>query len=147
MEGRELTIISLMLKTISLLVFFIMIILLRAQSFFVHKTHMLTLSLAQTFLTIGLYVFNLARFLVRDKYWELNQAYSQFISPFFIDIFMIIMLMLTLLVMRQVELEVLVELGVYKNVELMSDKEMFSEYEKLKKQSMKLQKRVRRAKR
>jgi len=92
-------------------------------------------------------VFNLARFLVRDKYWELNQAYSQFISPFFLDIFMIIMLMLTLLVMRQVELEVLVELGVYKNVELMSDKEMFSEYEKLKKQSMKLQKRVRRAKR
>jgi hypothetical protein len=60
---------------------------------------------------------------------------------------MIIMMMLTLLVMRQVELEVLVELGVYKNVELMSDKEMFSEYEKLKKQSMKLQKRVRRAKR
>jgi hypothetical protein len=37
---------------------------------------MLTLSLAQTFLTIGLYVFNLARFLVHDKYWELNQAYS-----------------------------------------------------------------------
>lgn len=51
---------------------------------------------------------------------------------------MIIMLMLTLLVMRQVELEVLVELGVYKNVELMSDKEMFSEYDKLKIQSMKL---------
>jgi hypothetical protein len=46
---------------------------------------------------------------------------------------MIIMMMLTLLVMRQVELDVLVELGVYKNVELMTDKEMFSEYEKLKK--------------
>lgn len=60
---------------------------------------------------------------------------------------MIAMMMLTLLLLRQVELSVLVDLGVYKNVELMSDKEMFSEYEKLKKQSTKLQKRLRKAKR
>ena len=53
--------------------------------------------------------------------------------------------MLTLIMLRHAELEVLVKLGVYKNVENMTDKEMFSEYDKLKKQSMKLQKRIRKA--
>ena len=59
---------------------------------------------------------------------------------------MIAMMMLMLLLMRSIELQVLVNIGIYKNVELMSDKEMFSEYEKLKKQSNKLQKRLRKAK-
>jgi hypothetical protein len=38
--------------------------------------------------------------------------------------------------------QVLVNLGVYRNVENLTDKEMISEYEKLKKQSRKLQKRI-----
>lgn len=147
MDGRELTILSLLLKTLSLFVFCAFLCLLRSTNFFTGKRHMLSISIAQALMTIGFFSFNLTRFLTSDRYWELNQAFSQFISPFFVDIFMVVMMMLTLLVMRQVEVEVLVELGVYKNVELMSDKEMFSEYEKLKKQSMKLQKRVRRAKR
>jgi hypothetical protein len=41
--------------------------------------------------------------------------------------------MLALILLRSAELEILVGLGVYKNVENMSDKEMFSEYDKLKK--------------
>lgn len=52
--------------------------------------------------------------------------------------------MLALILLRSAELEILVGLGVYKNVENMSDKEMFSEYDKLKKQSLKLQKRIKR---
>jgi hypothetical protein len=72
MEGRELTILSLALKTFSLTVFFIMLLLLRATPFFLRKGHMLVLAMAQTFMTIGLYSFNLYRFMVRDKYWELN---------------------------------------------------------------------------
>ena len=39
-------------------------------------------------------------------------------------------------------MQVLVNLGVYRNVENLTDKEMISEYEKLKKQSRKLQKRI-----
>ena len=54
------------------------------------------------------------------------------------DIFLIAAFMLTLLLMREVELEALVKLGVYKNVENLTDKEMFSEYDKLKQQSLKL---------
>ena len=47
-----------------------------------------------------------------------------------------------LLVLRQAELYVLVNLGVYKNVEDLTDKEIISEYNKLKKQSNKLQKKI-----
>lgn len=53
--------------------------------------------------------------------------------------------MLTLISLRQAELQILIKLGVCKNVENMTDKEMFSEYDKLKKQSVKLQKRIRKA--
>ena len=59
---------------------------------------------------------------------------------------MIVTMMLLLVLMRQVELQVLVALGVYKNVENMTDKEMIDEYEKLKKQSRKMQKRIERQK-
>jgi len=60
-----------------------------------------------------------------------------------VDIFLIAVFMLALILLRQAELQVLVKLGVYKNVENLTDKEMFSEYDKLKKQSLKLQKRLR----
>ena len=49
------------------------------------------------------------------------------------DIILIAAFMLVLIMLRHAELEVLVNLGVYKNVENLTDKEMFSEYDKLKK--------------
>ncbi len=50
--------------------------------------------------------------------------------------------MFLLLVLRQEELQILVILGVYKNVEDLTDKEILGEYNKLKKQSNKLQRRL-----
>jgi hypothetical protein len=55
-----------------------------------------------------------------------------------VDIVLIAVLMFMILVLRQAELYVLVNLGVYKNVEDLTDKEIISEYNKLKKQSNKL---------
>ena len=96
-------------------------------------------------------LFNVFRFEQSDptrqkpaQYFLLNARYSQYVSIFFVDMFMIFCLMLTLIVLRQVESQVLLSLGVYKNVENLTDKEMISEYEKLKKQSLKLQRRIRR---
>lgn len=68
----------------------------------------------------------------------MNARYPEYLAIFFVDIVLIAVFMLALILLRSAELEVLVGLGVYKNVENMSDKEMFSEYEKLKKQSIKL---------
>jgi predicted nucleic acid-binding protein len=74
----------------------------------------------------------------------MNARYSDYISIFFVDIVLIAAFMFSLLVLRQGELSVLVKLGVYKNVEDLTDKEIISEYNKLKKQSNKLQNRLKR---
>ncbi len=63
----------------------------------------------------------------------MNARYSDYISIFFVDIVLIAVFMFILLVLRQGELNILVKLGVYKNVEDLTDKEIISEYNKLKK--------------
>jgi hypothetical protein len=68
----------------------------------------------------------------------MNARFSDFISIFFVDIILIAVFMFVLLILRQGELNILVKLGVYKNVEDLTDKEIISEYNKLKKQSNKL---------
>lgn len=72
----------------------------------------------------------------------MNARYSDYISIFFVDIVLIASFMFALLVLRQGELSILVKMGVYKNVEDLTDKEIISEYNKLKKQSNKLQSRL-----
>jgi hypothetical protein len=73
----------------------------------------------------------------------MNARYTDYVSIFFVDIVLIAVFMFVLLVLRQGELQILVKLGVYKNVEDLTDKEIISEYNKLKKQSNKLQNRLR----
>lgn len=68
----------------------------------------------------------------------MNSRFSEYISIFFVDIILIAVFMFVLLILRQGELKILVKLGVYKNVEDLTDKEIISEYNKLKKQSNKL---------
>ena len=68
----------------------------------------------------------------------MNARFSDYISIFFVDIILIAVFMFALLILRQGELNILVKLGVYKNVEDLTDKEIISEYNKLKKQSNKL---------
>jgi hypothetical protein len=63
----------------------------------------------------------------------MNARFSDYISIFFVDIVLIAVFMFVLLVLRQGELNILVKLGVYKNVEDLTDKEIISEYNKLKK--------------
>jgi hypothetical protein len=63
----------------------------------------------------------------------LNARYSDYISIFFVDIILIAVFMFVLLILREAELHLLVTLGVYKNVEDLTDKEIISEYNKLKK--------------
>ena len=81
-------------------------------------------------------IFNIYRFEQPNEsssFWILNARFVQYISIFFVDIVLIAVFMLSLILLREAELQVLVKLGVYKNVEQLTDKEMFSEYEKLKK--------------
>lgn len=59
-------------------------------------------------------------------------------SLFYMDIVLIAGLTLGALVMRRVELDVLVQLKVFKDLDEMNDREMFVEYEKMRKQSMKV---------
>lgn len=113
----------------------------------------LAIGITQVILTTGFNIFNACRFFLPDatqkdpnSYWMLNARFSQYLSIFFIDMFMIVTMMLLLVLMRQVELQVLVSLGIYKNVENMTDREMIAEYEKLKKQSRKMQRRLRKQK-
>ena len=75
----------------------------------------------------------------------MNARFSDYISIFFVDIILIASFMFGLLALRQAELHILVKLGVYKNVEDLTDKEIISEYNKLKKQSLKLQNRLKKA--
>lgn len=72
----------------------------------------------------------------------LNARFSDYISIFIVDLILIAVFMFVLLVLREAELHLLVSLGVYKNVEDLTDKEIISEYNKLKKQSNKLQKKI-----
>jgi hypothetical protein len=90
-------------------------------------------------MTFAFNIFNASRFFLPDattkqanSYWLLNARYSQYISIFFVDMLMIAMQMLLLILMRHIELQVLVALGVYKNVENMTDREMIEEYDRLK---------------
>lgn len=63
----------------------------------------------------------------------LNARYSDYVSIFFVDLILIAVLMFVLILLREAELQLLVSLGVYKNVEDLTDKEIISEYNKLKK--------------
>lgn len=63
----------------------------------------------------------------------MNARFSDYISIFFVDIVLIAVFIFVLLILRQGELNILVKLGVYKNVEDLTDKEIISEYNKLKK--------------
>jgi hypothetical protein len=72
----------------------------------------------------------------------LNARFSDYISIFIVDLILIAVLMFVLIVLREAELHLLVSLGIYKNVEDLTDKEIISEYNKLKKQSNKLQKKI-----
>jgi hypothetical protein len=56
---------------------------------------------------------------------RLNARSYQYVSLFFVDIMLIATFMLLLVMMRGVEIELLVNIGIYKNVENMTDKEMF----------------------
>ena len=88
-------------------------------------------------------IFNIIRLEQDDgDYYVMNARFSDYVSIFFVDIVLIAVFMFMLLVLRQGELHILVKLGVYKNVEDLTDKEIISEYNKLKKQSNKLQNRL-----
>jgi hypothetical protein len=52
----------------------------------------------------------------------MNARFSDYISIFFVDIILIAVFMFVLLILRQGELNILVKLGVYKNVEDLTDK-------------------------
>ena len=84
-------------------------------------------------------IFNVVRLEQNDgDYYVMNARYTDYVSIFFVDIVLIAVFMFMLLVLRKGELHILVKLGVYKNVEDLTDKEIISEYNKLKKQSNKL---------
>ncbi|CDW82050.1 UNKNOWN [Stylonychia lemnae] len=58
-----------------------------------------------------------------------------FEAVFFADHLMIIVLTILMIKSRYIELNILLRLGVFKNVDEMTDKEMFFEYDKMRKQS------------
>lgn len=150
LDSRKLLSIITALKTLPIIVMGLVLTLMSRSDYFRDKRSFVYLVLVPIVITSGFNMFNIYRFERQDDkydYMILNARFSQYISIFFVDIVLIAVFMLTLILLRHAELEVLVKLGVYKNVENMSDKEMFSEYDKLKKQSLKLQKRMRKAER
>lgn len=54
---------------------------------------------------------------------------------FFTDLLMIIILTTCIVKLRTIELDYLIHIGIFKNVDDMSDREMFNEYDKMRKQS------------
>jgi len=54
-----------------------------------------------------------------------------FLMFFFNDMILLIILTLIVLCLRDTEMKVLVNMGVYKNIDTMNDKELFAEYDKL----------------
>jgi hypothetical protein len=56
---------------------------------------------------------------------------TSFLAHFFNDLFLLALLNFIVLHLRQTEMHVLVDLGVYKNIDTMNDKELFAEYDKL----------------
>ncbi len=120
-----------------------MLVMLSVKDYFKSKRLLFGMIVGQILLYTGFNIFNIYRLELPDgSYLVLNARYSDYVSIFFVDIVLIAVLMFMLLVLRQAELHVLVKLGVYKNVEDLTDKEIISEYNKLKKQSNKLQKKI-----
>jgi hypothetical protein len=151
LASRNLVGVITILKFFPLLILAIALVTLMRTEYFKPMQTIVALALTQIVMTFSFNLFNAARFFLPDattkvanSYWMLNARYTQYISLFFVDMLMIAMQMLLLVLMRNIELQVLVALGVYKNVENMTDREMLEEYDKLKKQSRKMQKRLRR---
>jgi signal transduction histidine kinase len=139
LKSRRLITILMVLKTIPSIVMGVMLGLLSRNVFFNTKKTLFHIVISQIALYTTFNIFNIVRLEQEDRsYLVLNARFTDFISIFLVDIILIAVLMFTLLVLRQAELYTLVQLGVYKNVEELTDKEIITEYEKLKKQSLKL---------
>lgn len=52
---------------------------------------------------------------------------------FYTDLLLIVMMTYALLLFRKLEMELLIEMGVFKDLNEMNDKEMFNEYDKMRK--------------
>jgi hypothetical protein len=60
------------------------------------------------------------------------------LSVFYVDLYLIGIIIHAAILFRKIELQVLISVGVFKDVEQMNDREMFIEYEKMRKQSHKV---------
>jgi hypothetical protein len=60
------------------------------------------------------------------------------LSVFYVDLFLIGVIIHAAVLFRKIELQVLISVGVFKDVEEMNDREMFIEYDKMRKQSHKV---------
>ena len=67
------------------------------------------------------------------------------LNLFFNDLVLLILLTFLVLYLREAEMKVLVDMGVYKNFDNMNDKEMFTEYDKLLNSAKKMRKIMKRA--
>ena len=56
-----------------------------------------------------------------------------YLSMFYTDLLLIVMMTYALLLFRKLEMELLIEMGVFKDLNEMNDKEMFNEYDKMRK--------------
>lgn len=65
----------------------------------------------------------------------------KFISVFYFDLLYLLLLTFTVVYFRQLEMNVLVDLQIYRNIDKMTDREMFEEYEKLFKQAKRMRRR------
>ena len=63
-----------------------------------------------------------------------------YMSDYYVDLALICTLAILVIVMRRLELNALVMMGVFKDLNSMNDRELFSEYDKMLKQSTKVRK-------
>ena len=60
------------------------------------------------------------------------------VSLFYVDMILIPALVYVAVTLREVEIDVLISIGVFKDLFEMNDREMFQEYDKLRKMSLKV---------
>ena len=70
-----------------------------------------------------------------------KENFLSLISLFYSDLLLIPVLTYMALLFRRIEFDVLVKMGIFKDIEEMNDREMFVEYDKMRKQSLKVKQR------
>lgn len=81
-------------------------------------------------------IFGLA--VVKNEQRQIKESLSLYLSLFYADFLLLAALTYAALLLRKVEVKAMIALGIFKDVNEMNDREMFTEYDKMRKQSLRV---------